>query len=183
MLEDEEQSGKLIVLRSVQDADALVARLEMAAAQTAEWVAAFRGRPLDLIRHMKFDTIGFHPVDHHPLNVIEQVNQTWTYVVAALAARKLFELHPEAGALHLAPGAHASQPLDVMSEVQGLVGAETFAAVRPENNAKLAKDLAKLSARQETHRYIFFMSPKYPGTQRLPKLERDGVQVWSVDIS
>jgi hypothetical protein len=32
------------------------------------------------------------------------------------------------------------------------------------------------------HRYVFFSSPLYPGTARHPQLERDGIQVWSVDV-
>ena len=52
----------------------------------------------------------------------------------------------------------------------------------PRNNRKLAKDLIKLAKRPELHRYVFFASPLFPGTARLPQLERDGVQVWSVDV-
>lgn len=177
-----EEVSEHIIVRSAQEADERLVKLEQSASRVAAWVSAFDGRPLDLIRHMKFDLVGFHPVTHSPLNVIEQVNQTWTYAAALLAARKLFDLHPDAGAFHLAPGAHASQPLDVMSEVPGLVGAETFAAVRPQNNRKLAKDLDKLAGSREQHRYVFFMSPAFPGTQRLERFERDGVQVWSVDL-
>lgn len=59
---------------------------------------------------------------------------------------------------------------------------ETFAAVHPRNNSKLAANLAKLADRPETHRYVFFMSPRHPGAQRQPALERAGVQVWSVDV-
>ena len=69
-----------------------------------------------------------------------------------------------------------------MSEVKGLVGAETFAAVDPRNNRKLAKDLDKLASRAEVHRYVFFASPMFPGTTRRPQLERDDVRVWSVDV-
>jgi hypothetical protein len=116
------------------------------------------------------------------LNLVEQINQTWTYLVALAAAKQLLTLHPEAGGYRLAPGAHAANPLDIMSGVDGLVGAETFAAVDPRNNDKLAIDLTKMAARSDRHRYIFFMSPKFPGAQRLPQFERDGVQVWSVDV-
>jgi len=59
-----------------------------------------------------------------------------------------------------------------MSEEPGLVGAETFAAVHPRNNGKLAADLAKLSDRPEKHRYVFFMSPRHPGACRQPALGR-----------
>ena len=62
------------------------------------------------------------------------------------------------------------------------VGAETFAAVDPRNNRKLAKDLVKLAQRPELNRYVFFASPMFPGTTRRPQLERGGVQGWSVDV-
>jgi hypothetical protein len=69
-----------------------------------------------------------------------------------------------------------------MSKAPGLVGAETFAAVDPNNNKKMRNDLEKLEGRAETYRYLFFMSPQFPGLKRLTNLERIGIQVWSVDI-
>jgi hypothetical protein len=38
------------------------------------------------------------------LNLVEQINQTWTYLVALAAAKQLLTLHPEAGGYRLAPG-------------------------------------------------------------------------------
>ncbi|MBB4183914.1 hypothetical protein GGE07_000527 [Sinorhizobium terangae] len=123
-----------IKVSSPEDVDLLLARVTASATQVRQWINAFTGEPLEFLRRLKFEAVGYHPIGHHPLNIIEQVNQTWTYATALLAARQLFALHPEAGGYHLAPGAHASQPLDIMSEVEGLVGAETFAAVTPRNN-------------------------------------------------
>ena len=91
-------------------------------------------------------------------------------------------LHPDVGSFRLAPGAHAALPLDIMSEQEGLVGAEVFAAVWPHRNGKLEKDLDKLKDRPEKHRYVFFMSPLFPGNKRQFELERDEIQVWSVDV-
>jgi hypothetical protein len=54
--------------------------------------------------------------------------------------------------------------------------------VSPRNNGKLAADLAKMALRRELHRYVFFMSPRYPKAERLPQFERDGVQLWSVTV-
>ncbi|MDF2995109.1 MAG: hypothetical protein K0R27_746 [Xanthobacteraceae bacterium] len=71
-------SGELLV-RSVDDADLLMERV-VTAARTVSWVMAHNGRPLDLLRSNKFDAIGFRPVEGRALNLIEQVNQTWTYV-------------------------------------------------------------------------------------------------------
>ena len=105
--------------------------------------------------------------------------------VAGVLAHEIghaIELHPEAGGFKLAPGAHASLELDIMSVEPGLVGAETFAAVHPANNRKLKGDLAKLSLRQERHRYVFFMSPLFPRTERHPRFELPGIEVWSLEV-
>jgi hypothetical protein len=174
--------GRYLEVRTIGDVEQLLATIRASAARAQSWIAAQGGDPLDLLRRMKFEPVGFHPIEDRPLNVIEQINRTWTYAVALSAARVLLELHPEAGGFKVAPGAHMALPLDIMSEEPGLVGAETFAAVHPRNNGKLAADLAKLADRPERHRYVFFMSPRHPGAQRQPALERDGIQVWSVDV-
>jgi hypothetical protein len=167
---------------NIGDIDRYMDQVRDAAAKTQKWMAAPNGDSLHLLRRMKFEAGGVHPIFGHPLNVIEQINQTWTFVVALCAARHLLQRHPEAGGFVLAPGAHATIDLDIMSEKPGLVGAETFAAVDPANNDKLKLDLRKLAARPERHRYLFFMSPRFPGFKRLPQFERDRTEVWCVDV-
>ena len=174
-------AGPLIV-SSVAEADALMDKIRATAASARNWISKQSGDPLDMLRRMKFDSVGFHPIEGHALNIVEQINQTWTYCVALAAARQLLLLHPDAGGFSLAPGAHACQALDIMSVVEGFVGAETFAAVTPRNNGKLDADLLKLSTRHEKHRYVFFMSPLFQGNKRLLQFEQPGVQVWSVDV-
>lgn len=171
-----------IQVRSIEDAERLLDTIRASAARVQDWIAAQSGDPLDLLKRMKFEPVGFHPIEDRQLNVVEQINQTWTYFVAASAAKQLLELHPEAGGFHLAPGAHASLELAVMSDAPALVGAETFAAVDPKNNRKLHLDLNKMTLRTEVHRYVFFMSPLYPSAGRQERLERGGVQVWSLDF-
>jgi len=171
-----------LTVRTVADADCLMEQVRASAMRAQNWVIKQSGDPLDMLRRMKFEPIGVHPIESRALNLVEQINQTWTFAVAIAAARQLLKLHPDAGAFHLAPGAHASLELDIMSEKAGLVGAETFAAVTPRNNGKLAADLAKLAARSETHRYVFFMCPLFRGNNRLPQFEKHGIQVWSIDV-
>lgn len=173
---------KHLVVRTPADVDRYLHLVRASAARAQAWVISHRGDPLDLLRQMKFHAVGFHPVEDRPLNLIEQLNQTWTYAVALEAARKLLEFHPEAGGFNVAPGAHMSLDLDIMSIEPGLVGAETFAATSPGSNNKLNKDLAKLATRAEPHRYIFFCAPRFNDTARIPRYERDGVQVWSVAV-
>ena len=41
-------------------------------------------------------------------------------------------------------------------------------ALWPHSNGKLEKDLDKLKGRPEKHRYVFFMSPRFPCAPVLP---------------
>jgi hypothetical protein len=173
---------KYLVVRDLADVERHLDLIRMSAARAQAWVTSHRGDPLDLLRQMKFHPVGFHPIEDRPLNLVEQLNQTWTYAVALEAARKLLELHPEAGGFNVAPGAHMSIPLDIMSIEPGLVGAETFAVTKPGSNNKLNKDLLKLAARPELNRYIFFTAPGFEETARIPRYERAGIQVWSVVV-
>lgn len=171
-----------MLIQSIAEVEMYIAEVRKAATTTVDWLIKQHMEPLALFRQIKFNVVGQHPIGGHRLNFIEQINQTWTYLAALAAARQLLIQHPDAGGFRLAPGAHAAQPLDVMSLADGLVGAETFAAVHPDNNQKLARDLNKMGGRGETYRYVFFISPGFSGTGRQPQLERDGVQVWRVDI-
>jgi hypothetical protein len=173
-----------LTVRSKSDVKHHMDLVRASALRVHNVIAAMTGDPLDMLRRMKFEPIGYHPIEDRPLNLVEQINQTWTFAVALAAARQLLTLYPVevSGGFNLAPGAHAALELDIMSEVEGLVAAETFAVVKLNNNDKLKDDLVKLAARQETHRYVFFMCPDHPGNERRPKLERFGVQVWSVDV-
>lgn len=171
-----------LIVRSPEEADDLMAVVRASAVRARDWMSTQTGDPLDMLRRIKFEPIGFHPIEDRPLNFIEQINQTWTFAVAIAAAKQLLQLHPDVGGFRLAPGAHASLELDIMSVQPGEVGGETFAAVTPRNNGKLAADLAKLGRRPERYRYVFFMSPLFPGNARRPQFERDGVEVWSIDV-
>lgn len=170
-----------LTIRSFEDVERYLDVIQKSAACVQSWLAENTDSPISLLRRMKFDPIGRHPIENRKLNLIEQINQTFTFAVALEATRKLLQLHPNEG-FRLAPGARASIPLDIMSETEDLAGAEVFAAVDPRNNGKLKGDLLKLENRPERHRYIFFMSPRYPGTTRLEEFDKFGVQVWSVDF-
>ena len=52
------------------------------------FVQSHSGNGLLLLQQLKFDRVGKHPVDGHPLNAMEQLNQTWTYLVASAGYHK-----------------------------------------------------------------------------------------------
>jgi hypothetical protein len=157
-----ELPGQMSV-KTLADVDRYLTRIIASTRRAQERIAALDINSLELFRLMKFGSVGFHHlIDEREINLVEQINQTWNYIAALAAARLLLSMHQEAGGFELATVAHAALALDIMSGRRGLVGAEVFAAVTPNNNRKLKGDLDKLTKRDEVHRYVFFLSPKYP---------------------
>ncbi|MGI9067087.1 MAG: hypothetical protein ACR2HX_11885 [Pyrinomonadaceae bacterium] len=97
--------------------------------------------PLQAFSRMKFELSGFHPIDDRSLNLIEQINQTFTYLASVQAARWLFHHHPNAAPFRLNLGTAGGTDLE---SIDGSVAAETFASVNPRNNRKLDNDTTKL---------------------------------------
>lgn len=171
----------MMIVKEVREIERYLATIEASTKRAIEALAALTNSG-DALRQMKFGKTGRHPIEDRALNVVEQVNQTFSYLVALNAAKWLLRTHPEAGGFSLAPGAHAAQRLDIMSVEPNLVGAEAFAATSPGSNRKLDKDLKRLGGDASRHRYAFFYSPGY-GPGRHPKLEKvEGVEVRCVDI-
>ncbi len=166
-------------VNSINDVRGLETRIMAAAHRAATEIRATGGTGLEFLRRLKFEECGRHPTDDRPLNLIEQVNQTFTYLVTCRAAERLFELHPDIGPLRLNIGTESGTDIEDVGRTT--VAAEVFAAVDPRNNGKLAKDLDKVGGVAVPHRYVFFASPRYPAGRR-PQMERVGIQVWAVEI-
>jgi hypothetical protein len=171
----------ILSISSQADIASHIANIENATARAVTAIATL-GSPTETFKRMKFERIGFHPIELHPLNIVEQINQTFTYLVALRATAWLLDRHSDAGGFMLAPGAKAALPLDIVSLRTNIVGAETFAAVHPDNNRKLAGDLLKLRDVQYQFRYAFFYAPGFP-PGRVERLERySGVEVHCIGI-
>jgi len=116
--------------------------------------------PIEVLRQIKFaPDFGFHPVRDQRLNLIEQVNQTFTCLVSLAAASEIMRRHPDCLPLHLNMGTSAGS--DIQSDDK-TVAAEVFTAVRRTNNSKLAKDTAKVAGTKAIHKYVFFFCPGEP---------------------
>lgn len=170
-------------ISSIRELDDLVTAVRAAADRTVRAVRdilASESDSLQVLRLMKFSEIGHHPIEDRTLNLIEQVNQTFTYLVTLEAARWLLTKHPEADGLRISLGTAAG--FDLESRVPGLLAAEAFAATHPGSNDKLRKDLHRLATKANgvKYRYVFFSSPKFPSGRHM-QLEADsGVEVWSL---
>jgi hypothetical protein len=167
------------IIRTIADAESLHAQMVGSAARTVEWLRSFAGEPMALLKTLRFETVGHDPLTGEPLNVVEQLNQTFTILVTLRAVEKLIELHPDADGFRLALGTSSGR--DIESVVPDMVAAEVFSATDPNSNQKLKKDLARLSADPALHRYVFFAAPGY-GVGRHERLETvPGVQVHVVE--
>lgn len=131
--------------------------------------------PLSVLEKMKFEPVGCDPLDpSRPLNLIEQLNQTFTYLVSVRAVEFLFDEHPEASPFRVNLGTAAGSDVE---SADGTVAAEVFAAVTPDNNRKLAKDIEKVRSTQASYQYVFFYSPG-----EFQRQVRDGVVVVPVSL-
>ena len=167
--------------------DGVVDRLEMlrasaAATHSALATAVAEADPLRALARMKFEALGHDPLDgSRRLNLIEQLNQTFTYLAAFRAAEILFQLHPAVARLTLNLGNVPGW--DIEASDDGGIVAEVFAAVTPANNQKLTADVKKLLLAHHTHRYVFYMCPGFPPGQVSHKLAGERVKVWSLGDS
>lgn len=153
-------------ITSVREAQELEQRIRASAATTCEALhTLLQGdRSLDTLRAMKFRPIGVDPLDtERSLNVIEQLNQTFTYLASVRGVEYLLRKHPEHAPYRLNLG--TSQGPDIAS-VDGRIVAETFAAVSARNNRKHQSDLERLRNHPSPHRYLFYYSERsHPAVQ------------------
>lgn len=171
---------KTRVVYTLEEADALHAALSISANRALEQLGRQlqENSSLHVLANIKFRRIGCDPLDiERPLNLIEQVNQTFTYMASVRAVKKLMELHPTLAPFTLKLG--TASGADIESHC-GALSAEVFAAVSPSSNRKLANDVKKVSQTSARFKYVFFMCSDI-GPGRQPKLERGlGVEIWSV---
>lgn len=167
------------IIRTITDAEAMHARILDSAARTAAWLRTFTGEPIELLKALRFEMVGYDPLTGDPLNVVEQLNQTFTILVTLRAIERLIELHPEAGGFRLALGTSSGR--DIESVLPGQVAAEVFSATRPTSNKKLKKDIARLSGDPAQYRYVFFAAPGFAAGRQKALETMLGIQVHAVE--
>lgn len=130
-----------------------------------------------LFSKMKFGGVGFDPLNpDRELNIIEQINQSFTYLASFYALEVLFTEYRELAPFRLNLGTASGS--DIESECGGLT-AEVFASVTPTNNQKLKKDIDKVLQTNANLKFVFFICPNFE-LGRQPQFERDDVIVWAL---
>ena len=112
--------------------------------------------PLQRMAALRFTALGRHPIEDRALNLIEQVNQTFTYLASFAAAEEIIRRHPNALPIRLNLGTASGSDLESPSAG---VAAEVFAAVNRHNNGKLALDIKKVVGTSARYKYVFYFCP------------------------
>ena len=165
------------IILSVSGAKALRAQVLSGAERTTAWLRDFTGSPLELFTALRFQPVGHDPLTGEALNVVEQLNQTFTILVSLRAVERLLEMHPDANGFRLALATSSGR--DIESIEPNLVAAEVFSATHPGSNDKLRKDIDRLAPDPARHRYVFFAAPDYASGRQAHLETTPGVEAKS----
>jgi len=133
----------------------------------------------EFLYRVKFEPIGCDPLKHdRQLNLIEQVNQHFTYLASLRAAELWLNWHPKAIPFTLNLG--TTSGFDIESSGEGGIVAEVFSAVNPTNNGKLNKDVKKISGTQAKHKYVFYLCPGEDTESEQPNYNYPNVKIWAL---
>ena len=139
----------------------LIEQLEASAVKTQSSIKKLASSKdaMSFLFECKFNQCGCNPLDSSiQLNLIEQLNQTFTYLASFKGAEYIFSKHTKVKSLTLNLG--TASGTDIETHEDGGVVAEVFASVNPSNNQKLKNDINRISMVDAKHRYVFFISPK-----------------------
>lgn len=143
-------------------------------------------QPLDLFFEVKFSLLGYHPLQDRRLNLIEQVNQVWTFLASFRAVEVLWESHPDINRFRLNLGTKGGNDIEDLTDLPNgpaglrIVG-EVFAATVREGK-KFSAERKKLLGRPAAWKYLFFFVPgEEPGRRPSLELGRADLRVWSLD--
>ena len=105
------------------------------------------------LRAIKFEKLGFDPISEERTNFIEQVNQTFTYLVSLQAIDFLLEQFPNK---RFKANFGVKAGYDIES-IDGEVICECFAATTPNSNRKLQKDAERLDENTTAaYKYVIY---------------------------
>jgi hypothetical protein len=182
-----------IEIRSVKDVDDLRTKVLGEAQRTDAWLRGFKGSPLELFTALRFEPVGKHrgfpfvsapagydPLTGEPLNLIDQINETFMILLSLRAVESLIEEQPKTKGFRLALA--TSTGGDIKSVEPNLVAAKV--AAYPGTTPKFKNDNARLASDPAQYRYLFFAEPTFESGQHVPVETLPGVElicVWLHD--
>lgn len=175
--------SKVVVINSLEQANQLESKIIESCETTKKSIITLisESSGAELLHSLKFYQSGKDPLKERPLNFIEQLNQTFTYLVSIRATKYLLSDFPQFTPYTLNLGTQSGY--DIVSR-NGEIIAETFAATSPTSNNKLSKDVVRVNSDDgSSHKFVFFYSPsKYSKLENM-KLKYPDVTIVPIDIA
>lgn len=109
----------------------------------------------NILHQLKFEKSGYEPLFGYELNLIEQLNQMFTYIVSLKGVELLLKEHPGE---EFVVNFGTQNGYDIMT-LDGKIICECFASTNPLSNRKIIKDLERLQDNKNAeYKYEFFYS-------------------------
>ena len=156
--------SKRFTINTIQEAEKIKDIIIKSCNSTTNRIQSFihDSEGIDFFHTIKFTRIGKDPINSNSLNFIEQLNQTFTYLVSIEAAKYLLKLHPEQAPYTMNLGTQSGY--DIISANCDII-AEVFSATSLSSNDKINKDCQKLIANETALlKYVFFYCPESFGS-------------------
>ncbi len=148
--------NKKLIISSLQDAmkyrNQIIENSNQTSTKLCELLSVNNG--FGSLKEIKFTKCGQDPLFDSSLNFIEQVNQTFTYLVCLRAVEQLLILHP---ATSFVVNFGTQSGFDICS-MDGDIICECFAATSPKSNQKLEKDAHRVDSKDAKYKYVIFYS-------------------------
>ena len=135
----------MMIIVNRKNLSTLMEKLEVSAVKTQSSIKKLASGKdaMAFLYECKFNQSGFNPLDSSiKLNLIEQLNQTFTCLASFKGAEYIFLHHKKVKSLTLNLG--TSSGTDIETDEDGGVVAEVFASVNPSNNRKLRNDISRI---------------------------------------
>lgn len=174
--------SKIFTISSIQDAEKIKDIIIKSCNSTTMRIQSFihDSEGIDFFHTIKFTQIGKDPIKDNSLNFIEQLNQTFTYLVSIEAVKYLLKLHPESAPYTMNLGTQSGY--DIIS-TSGDIIAEVFSATSPTSNDKINKDCQKLNANDTALlKYVFFYCTENFGTLDYYQQKYPDVRIVQINI-
>lgn len=129
---------------------------------------------IEVLYDLKFKPSGRDPLEDRDLNIIEQLNQQFTYLVTIHAVRQLMKRHPGMEPYKINLGTAAG--FDIESDNHKIV-AEVFSSADPKNNGKLENDVERVYKTNSEFKYVFYHSPQQSSSEERLLTNYPGVKI------
>ena len=160
--------GGCMLFHNIDEIPAVREKVRAAAQVTRQALAEqLVHNPMEAMFTLKFEEFGRHHLEARTLNIIEQLNQSFTVMASLAAAEYLLDRFGNFGGLQLNPGTRRGRDIQSLNPQNVTIEAEVFTCGRSYFRRKLRNDTERFIGANAEHCFVFFYCPiLYQGRPR-----------------